>query len=93
MTSPAAQQKLKRQTKLKRRIEPFVYLSPTLLLLLVLMVIPVTLVIKYSFFDNVIMNEFPKFVGFHNYLVVLQDPTFQIAVKNTIWFTLGSVIG
>ena len=92
MTSPAAQQKLKRQTKLKRRIEPFVYLSPTLLLLLVIMVIPVTLVIKYSFFDNVIMNEFPKFVGFHNYLVVLQDPTFQIAVKNTIWFTLGSVI-
>ncbi|MEI7541165.1 MAG: sugar ABC transporter permease [Actinomycetes bacterium] len=92
MTSPALQQKLKRQTKLKRRIEPFVYLSPTITLLLVLMVIPVALVIRYSFFDNVIMNEFPKFVGLHNYLVVLQDPTFQIAVKNTIWFTLGSVI-
>lgn len=82
----------KRVTRLKRRFEPYIYLSPTIILLLVLMVIPVVLVIQYSFFDNVILNQFPKFVGLRNYITVLQDPTFQVAIKNTLWFTLGSVI-
>ena len=76
----------------KRSFEPLLYLSPTIILLLVLMVIPVYLVVQYSFFDNVIITQFPKFVGLRNYLTVLQDPTFQIAIKNTIWFTLGSVV-
>lgn len=56
------------------------------------MVVPVGLVIQYSFLDNVVMNQFPKFVGLHNYFTVIQDPIFQIAIKNTIFFTIGSVI-
>lgn len=77
---------------IRTRLEPYLFLSPTLLLLVVLMVVPVGLVIQYSFLDNVIMNQFPKFIGLHNYFTVIQDPIFQIALKNTFWFTAGSVL-
>ena len=82
----------KRPKHIKRNLEPFFYLSPTIVLLLILMVIPVVLVIQYSFFDNVIINQFPKFVGLHNYLTVLRDPTFRVGIINTLWFTFGSVV-
>jgi multiple sugar transport system permease protein len=82
---------MKPRRKIRRTLEPFLYLSPTIALLLILMVLPVGMVIQYSFLDNVIMNEFPKFVGLENYFTVIKDPTFQIAVKNTIYFTAGSV--
>ena len=77
---------------IRTRLEPYLFLSPTLLLLVVLMVVPVGLVIQYSFLDNVIMNQFPKFIGLHNYFTVIQDPIFQIALQNTFWFTAGSVL-
>ena len=77
---------------LRIRIEPYIYVSPTIALLIVLMVIPVYLVFKYSFMDNVIMNQHPIFVGLKNYKSILQDPNFLVAVKNTAVFTAGSVI-
>jgi multiple sugar transport system permease protein len=79
-------------SNLKRKAEPYAFISPTLILLLVLMVIPVGLVIKYSFFSNVIVDQFPKFVGFKNYINIVQDEAFRTALVNTSMFTVGSVI-
>jgi multiple sugar transport system permease protein len=56
------------------------------------MVIPVGLVIKYSFMDNVIVNPKPVFVGLANYREMLADEKFLIAIKNTAFFTVVSVI-
>ena len=79
-------------TNLKKKLEPYAFISPTILLLLVLMVIPVGLVIKYSFYDNVIVNQFPKFVALDNYFAIVKDEAFRIALVNTSMFTVGSVI-
>ena len=79
-------------SNLKRKAEPYAFISPTLILLLVLMVIPVGLVIEYSFFSNVIVDQFPKFVGFKNYINIVQDEAFRTALVNTSMFTVGSVI-
>ena len=76
----------------KRKIEPYAFISPTIILLVVLMVIPVALVIKYSFMDNVIVNKFPEFVGLRNYIDLVLDENFRTALSNTAVFTLGSVI-
>ncbi|QHC64880.1 ABC transporter permease subunit [Rathayibacter festucae] len=59
--------------------------------MLVLMLVPVLLVIGYSFFDNVITNPKPAFVGLANYLEVLGDPKFRTATGNTIVFVGVSV--
>lgn len=77
---------------LMQKIRPYAYLSPVLVLLLVLMAVPITMVIWYSFMDNVIMNKNPQFVGFKNYFEVLTDPVFTIALKNTAIFIASSVV-
>ena len=77
---------------LMQKIRPYAYLSPVLVLLLALMAVPITMVIWYSFMDNVIMNKNPQFVGFKNYFEVLTDPVFTIALKNTAIFIASSVV-
>lgn len=77
---------------IKRKLEPYGFISPTVLLLLLLMVIPVFLVIRYSFMDNVIVNQNPLFVGLENYRNMIADERFIIAVKNTAFFTIVSVV-
>ena len=74
-----------------RRLTPYAFLSPTVIVMLVLMLIPVIMVIGYSFMDNVITNKFPVFVGIDNYVEVLSDPVFRTATGNTLFFTLVSV--
>jgi multiple sugar transport system permease protein len=75
-----------------RTLVPYGYLSPTLLLFLVLMVIPIAMVVSYSFQDNVIVQKNPVFAGLANYTKVLTDPVFLTAIKNTfIFITLSTI--
>jgi multiple sugar transport system permease protein len=78
--------------KVTKRLIPFAYLSPTLLLLTVLSLIPIGMVFYYSLMDNVIMNQNPVFVGIANYVDILMDKVWQQAIANTLFFTVVSVI-
>ena len=80
-----------RKGSLKRKSEPYAFLSPTVALLTALMIIPIVIVIGYSLMDNVITNDNPVFVGVANYVEVLTDSTFHTAVGNTLIFTFSSV--
>jgi multiple sugar transport system permease protein len=75
-----------------RRLVPFGYLSPTMLLIFVLMVIPIAMVVNYSFKDNVIVEQNPVFAGLANYTEVLTDPDFLTALKNTFLFIVLSMV-
>jgi multiple sugar transport system permease protein len=75
-----------------RRLTPFGYLSPTLILILGLMVIPIVMVINYSFRNNVIVEQNPVFIGLANYAAVLTDVNFLVAIKNTFLFISLSTV-
>lgn len=77
---------------LKKKLTPYGYLLPTIILLLILLVIPVIMVIGYSFFDNVIVNKNPVFVGLKNYATVLRDKNFWNAISNTLFFVIVSMV-
>lgn len=77
---------------IKNKLSPFAYLSPTMILMTVLMLIPIVMVIIYSFKDNVIMNKNPIFVGIAHYAEILTDSVFHQAISNTLYFTAMSVI-
>lgn len=77
---------------LTKQSTAYIYLSPTLILMILLLVLPITMVIGYSFFDNVIINKNPIFVGLENYIKVLTDKDFMVAIKNTTFFVCMSVI-
>ncbi|MEV4009807.1 sugar ABC transporter permease [Nonomuraea angiospora] len=75
-----------------QRVVPYGYLSPTLILIFVLMIIPIAMVISYSFKDNVIVEQNPVFAGLANYTTVLTDPDFLAALKNTFIFITVSTV-
>ena len=75
-----------------RGVAPYGYLSPTMLLIFVLMIIPIAMVVSYSFKDNVIVEQNPVFAGLANYTTVLTDPDFLAALKNTFIFITVSTV-
>ena len=77
---------------LRRRLTPYGFLSPTVVLLVILMVTPIVMVIGYSLMDRVINARQSQFIGFANYAEVLTDPVFYTAVKNTAYFSGVSVV-
>lgn len=85
---------LKKKSKGTRRkkLEPYLYLIPTVLLICILLVVPIFMVIRYSFYDNVIINKNPVFVGLENFRLLFENSTFWVAVKNTFIFVGGSIV-
>lgn len=79
-------------TAQKKKIEPYLFLLPALIVLSVLMLYPMLVVLRYSFLDNVITNPNPKFVGFMHYKNILADPVFRSSIGHTLYFTILSVI-
>jgi multiple sugar transport system permease protein len=75
-----------------KRLVPFAYLSPTILLLAVLSLLPIAMVFRYSMMNNVIMEKNPTFVGLANYVELITDRVFQQATLNTLYFTVTSVV-
>lgn len=78
--------------KVAKGVIPFAYLSPTIILLTVLSIVPIVMVFNYSLMNNVIMEKNPVFVGMANYVKLLSDKAFQQAILNTLYFTGMSVI-
>lgn len=77
---------------LKKQLMPYAYLFPTIILLFILLLIPILMVVGYSLFDNVIVNKNPVFVGLENYKTVLTDANFHVAIKNTLFFVVVSIV-
>lgn len=76
-----------------RKFVPYIYLSPTLLLLSVLSLIPIITVFLYSLVNNVIITKKPPvFVGLSNYIEILSDNQFRNGLSNTLIFSGASVI-
>ncbi|WP_194410241.1 carbohydrate ABC transporter permease [Microbacterium cremeum] len=82
----------RRRRNRTKTLESYGFLAPTLILLLVLMIVPIVMVVGYSFLDNVILNKNPEFVGIQNYLTILGDSGFIRAISNTLVFTITSVV-
>lgn len=73
----------------------YMFVAPAVIFLLIFMVYPVFFNIVLSFQDvkasNLITGDAP-FVGLDNYLAVLNDPLFSIAARNSLGFTIGSLV-
>ena len=78
--------------KFKKKLTPYGYLLPTIILMMILLVIPIVMVIDYSLYDNVIANKNPVFVGLSNYAAVLKDSAFWTAVGHTLFFVIVSIV-
>lgn len=76
----------------RKWIQPYVYQLPVMILLAALLFVPIFLVIGYSFFDNVIINDNPQWVGLSNYVELFSDSVFIKSMKNTVFFVVLNVV-
>ncbi len=73
-------------------LEPYLYLSPALILISLVILVPLIIGISYSFQSISLLQPFKTgWVGFDNYADLLSDRKFFVAVKNTFWWTLYCV--
>ncbi|HGQ0814874.1 TPA: carbohydrate ABC transporter permease [Streptococcus pneumoniae] len=91
----------KRREKIKDNILGYSFLAPALILLGIFLVIPVGMVIYYTFTDYYLLTpDERKFVGFENFIRLTKDPIFLKSFLNTLKFVvwiipvqLGAALG
>jgi multiple sugar transport system permease protein len=72
-------------------IQPYLLLLPAAVLLASLMIVPIGIVITYSFQQASVTTQGAPFAGIDNYVAVLTDPDFTGAIGNTLFFVIVSV--
>ncbi len=70
-----------------RKLSPYLYLLPALILLVVFRFIPIVLSFLISFFDWTLTGP-GEFIGLHNYKLLLVDGEFWQAMLNTVWLVI-----
>ncbi|VNN18668.1 ABC transporter permease [Streptococcus pneumoniae] len=91
----------KRREKIKDNILGYSFLAPALILLGIFLVIPVGMIIYYTFTDYYLLTpDERKFVGFENFIRLTKDPIFLKSFLNTLKFVvwiipvqLGAALG
>ncbi|HEX2526434.1 MAG TPA: sugar ABC transporter permease [Geminicoccus sp.] len=73
--------------------EPWTYLSPTLVLIALLMLVPLVVGIGFAFQNVQILNPFKRgWVGLAHFQAIVRDAIFWRALTNTLWWTFTSLI-
>src|SRR5690242_16909011 len=79
--------------RLGRRLEPYLYASPALILIAAVMLAPLAIGVSYAFRDIQLLNPFSGgFVGLAHFRDLLGDASFRGALANTVLWTVTSVI-
>jgi multiple sugar transport system permease protein len=99
VTPPAMAKRLERQAaaararpafRLPRVFEPWLYLSPALVLIFLFLFVPLVLGITFSFYKFSAFRS--EFVGFGQYQRMLSDGELGQALVNTAWWTVASLV-
>jgi multiple sugar transport system permease protein len=78
--------------KLKWVAEPYIYMSPAIILIALVMVVPLVIGVSYAFQSISLLNPFATgWVGLDNFKKLFADRLFYKALSNTFWWTLGSL--
>ncbi|MBI1258182.1 MAG: ABC transporter permease subunit [Chloroflexi bacterium] len=81
------------QLRTREAIAGYLFLAPFLIFFLVFVVRAVVQAVNMSFYDWQILKPVHPYVGLANYAELLGDYVWWIAVKNTIIFTVLTVLG
>lgn len=76
-----------------RKSEPFIWLSPSMLLFLIFLLYPIIFSVILSFFNwrGYNLEIFKDFAGFQNYIKLAKDPLYWLSLKNTIFLVITVV--
>jgi putative chitobiose transport system permease protein len=66
---------------------PYLFLTPALLVIAVFVLYPILAVVYYSFTDYDIVTR-PEWIGLRNYLKLLKDDTFWLALRHSLTYLI-----
>jgi ABC-type sugar transport system permease subunit len=75
----------------RRKLAPYLFISPFFVGYAIFFVLPVLASLRLSFFKQQGINAEPRFIGFENYVDLLQDDMFIKSLVNTTYYALGSI--
>ena len=79
--------------RLGRALEPYLYASPAVILIVAVMLVPLALGLSYAFRDVRLLNPLSGgFVGLKHFHELAGDRHFLRAFTNTLWWTFGSLV-
>lgn len=77
---------------LSKIVEPYLYLSPALLLLCLVMLVPLLVGLSYAFRAVNLLNPFESgWIGLAHFRAMTADPVIGLALRNTLVWTFGSL--
>lgn len=74
----------------QRKVIPYLFITPTLLIFLTFVLGPIAYAAIMSFSEWNGISQ-PKFVGVQNYVAIFSDPVFWVSLRNTLAYSLGVV--
>ncbi len=77
--------------RLGKRVEPYVWLLPSIVLMAVFLVYPILIVFKLSFSEISKSGVVGGFVGLQNFKEAVELPAFKTVMKNTAWWVVAVV--
>ena len=83
---------LQNKTPLLRRVEPYIWIAPSIILMSIFILIPIGTVFRMAFSEISRTGKVRGWNGADNFMKVLSDPTFGIVLKNTIVWTIFVVV-
>ncbi len=92
MSTQITRRRPKASYRLGRKAAPYLYLSPSVILVALLMFLPMGMVITYSFQQSAVLRADPSFAGFRHYAAIFADEVFWASLWHTLYFTAGSVV-
>jgi multiple sugar transport system permease protein len=79
--------------RLALRVEPYLYVSPAVLAIVLVLVMPLAVGISYAFRDIVLLNPMSgDYIGFDHFRDLVVDANFWRSLENTVKWTVTSVI-
>jgi putative chitobiose transport system permease protein len=71
----------------KFSLTPYLFLSPALLVIAIFVLYPILAVVYYSFTDYDIVTR-PEWIGLRNYVKLLSDDTFWLALRHSLTYLI-----
>lgn len=78
--------------RLFRKLEPYIWIAPSIILMAVFIVTPIFKVFQLSLSDVSRAGKIKGFNGLGNFVKVLKSPAFGLVLKNTVVWTIAVVV-
>lgn len=79
---------MKKKRSLFKKVEPYIWMAPSMILMAVMIVVPVITVFQLSLSDIGRSGKIKGFIGLENFRQVFASPTFWQTLKNTLVWTV-----